>query len=98
MSSSRWTFLGSNNFYKRLKTPKSEDHFKYEFKFQNLKNPMVDKYINVTENVLCGVYGSKKKWKRVGRGPGSGLGKTSGKGHKGSGQRGTNKKVGFEGG
>ena len=31
--------------------------------------------------------GSTKKRKRVGRGPGSGLGKTSGRGHKGQGSR-----------
>ena len=30
---------------------------------------------------------SLKKSKRVGRGPGSGLGKTAGRGHKGAGQR-----------
>jgi large subunit ribosomal protein L15 len=37
--------------------------------------------------------------KRVGRGPGSGLGKTSGRGHKGWGQRsGTSRRPGYEGG
>ena len=40
-----------------------------------------------------------KKKKRIGRGRGSGLGKTSGRGHKGSGQRSGNKKrPWFEGG
>ncbi|MBU0983908.1 MAG: 50S ribosomal protein L15 [candidate division Zixibacteria bacterium] len=44
--------------------------------------------------------GSKKTRKRVGRGPGSGLGKTSGRGHKGQGSRsgGGNRPAGFEGG
>lgn len=43
--------------------------------------------------------GSTSKRKRVGRGHGSGLGKTSGRGHKGAGQRSGNKKrAWFEGG
>jgi large subunit ribosomal protein L15 len=43
--------------------------------------------------------GAVKNRKRVGRGPGSGLGKTSGRGHKGAGQRaGASIKPGFEGG
>jgi len=43
--------------------------------------------------------GSKKTRRRVGRGPGSGLGKTSGRGHKGQGARsGARKRVGNEGG
>ena len=43
--------------------------------------------------------GSVSKRKRVGRGHGSGLGKTSGRGHKGAGQRSGNKKgAWFEGG
>ncbi|MBH90940.1 MAG: 50S ribosomal protein L15 [Candidatus Marinimicrobia bacterium] len=43
--------------------------------------------------------GSVKNKKRIGRGHGSGLGKTSGRGHKGSGQRSGNKKrPWFEGG
>lgn len=43
--------------------------------------------------------GSKKTRKRVGRGPGSGLGKTSGRGHKGQKARsGARIKRGFEGG
>lgn len=43
--------------------------------------------------------GAKKIRKRVGRGPGSGLGKTSGRGHKGAGQRsGVKKKRHHEGG
>lgn len=42
---------------------------------------------------------SKKKRKRVGRGPGSGTGKTSGRGHGGQNSRsGGGKRVGFEGG
>src|SRR4051812_22674085 len=43
--------------------------------------------------------GSRKPRKRVGRGEGSGTGKTSGRGQKGAGSRsGARKKVGFEGG
>jgi large subunit ribosomal protein L15 len=43
--------------------------------------------------------GSRQSRKRLGRGPGSGLGKTSGRGHKGRGARsGGNTKPGFEGG
>lgn len=43
--------------------------------------------------------GAKTKAKRVGRGPGSGLGKTAGRGHKGQGSRaGGLKAAGFEGG
>jgi large subunit ribosomal protein L15 len=43
--------------------------------------------------------GSKHSRKRVGRGPGSGLGKTAGKGHKGQKQRsGYARMAGFEGG
>jgi large subunit ribosomal protein L15 len=43
--------------------------------------------------------GSKKPRKRIGRGEGSGLGKTSGRGHKGAGSRsGAKRKAGYEGG
>ncbi len=43
--------------------------------------------------------GSRKAPKRVGRGDGSGTGKTSGRGHKGAGARsGAKRKPGFEGG
>ena len=43
--------------------------------------------------------GSRKARKRVGRGEGSGYGKTAGRGQKGAGSRsGAKKKVGFEGG
>ncbi len=43
--------------------------------------------------------GSRKPRKRVGRGEGSGFGKTSGRGHKGAGARsGSKSKVGYEGG
>src|SRR5438093_1563141 len=43
--------------------------------------------------------GSRKKRKRVGRGEGFGVGKTSGRGHKGLGARsGAKKRVNFEGG
>jgi len=41
---------------------------------------------------LVPVKGSTSKRKRSGRGHGSGLGKTAGRGHKGAGQRSGNKK------
>lgn len=50
-------------------------------------------------NNLQPAAGSTQTRKRVGRGPGSGLGGTSTRGHKGAKQRsGYSKKVGFEGG
>jgi len=50
-------------------------------------------------NTLKPAAGSTQTRKRVGRGQGSGLGETSGRGHKGAGQRsGTKRKLGFEGG
>ena len=50
-------------------------------------------------NDLSPAPGSKKKRKRVGRGPGSGLGKTAGRGHKGQKSRsGYSARPGFEGG
>lgn len=50
-------------------------------------------------NTLKPAAGSKKDAKRVGRGIGSGLGKTSGRGHKGQKSRsGGFHKIGFEGG
>ena len=50
-------------------------------------------------NELSPAYGSTKSRKRVGRGPGSGLGKTCGKGHKGQNSRsGGGVRPGFEGG
>ena len=50
-------------------------------------------------NTLKPAEGSKKARKRVGRGPGSGLGKMGGRGHKGQKSRsGGYHKVGFEGG
>jgi large subunit ribosomal protein L15 len=43
--------------------------------------------------------GSRRSRRRVGRGEGSGVGKTSGRGHKGAGSRsGTKRKPGYEGG
>lgn len=50
-------------------------------------------------NNLKPAAGSTHKKKRVGRGPGSGLGKTAGRGHKGQKSRsGYSSKAGFEGG
>ena len=54
---------------------------------------------NMKLNTLKPAAGSTQTRKRVGRGQGSGLGETSGRGHKGAGQRsGTKRKLGFEGG
>ena len=50
-------------------------------------------------NTLAPAPGSRKKKKRIGRGPGSGTGGTAGKGHKGQKSRsGASIPVGFEGG
>jgi large subunit ribosomal protein L15 len=50
-------------------------------------------------NTLKPAQGSVKSRKRIGRGPGSGLGGTSTRGHKGAKSRsGYKKKIGFEGG
>ena len=50
-------------------------------------------------NNLSPAKGSTHKKKRIGRGPGSGTGKTAGKGHKGQKLRsGYSRKIGFEGG
>lgn len=58
---------------------------------------MTDKTMRL--NTLAPAEGSKKNRKRVGRGIGSGLGKTAGRGHKGQKSRsGGFHKVGFEGG
>lgn len=54
---------------------------------------------NIRLNTLAPVAGSKKAKKRLGRGIGSGLGKTAGRGHKGLKSRsGGTVKPGFEGG
>jgi large subunit ribosomal protein L15 len=53
----------------------------------------------ITLSTLRPVPGSHRARKRIGRGPGSGTGKTSGKGHKGQKARsGGNTNLGFEGG
>ena len=53
----------------------------------------------ITLNKLRPAKGSTHKKKRVGRGPGSGLGKTAGRGEKGQKSRsGYSAKIGFEGG
>jgi large subunit ribosomal protein L15 len=58
---------------------------------------MADK--TITLSTLAPARGSRQTRKRVGRGPGSGLGKTSGKGHKGHKARtGGSTNPGFEGG
>ncbi len=53
----------------------------------------------MNQSTLKPAAGSRKSRKRVGRGPGSGLGKTSGRGEKGQKSRsGYSRKRGFEGG
>ena len=55
--------------------------------------------MTISLNSLRPAKGSTHKKKRVGRGPGSGLGKTAGRGEKGQKSRsGYSRKVGFEGG
>ncbi len=50
-------------------------------------------------STLTNATGARKKRKRVGRGPGSGTGKTCGRGHKGQKSRaGYSRRAGFEGG
>src|SRR3954468_14335478 len=54
---------------------------------------------NIGLHSLGPAKGARKNRKRVGRGHGSGMGKTSGRGHKGAGARsGARKRVRFEGG
>ena len=53
----------------------------------------------ISLNTIKPAQGSTHKKKRVGRGPGSGLGKTAGRGEKGQKSRsGYSRKIGFEGG
>lgn len=53
----------------------------------------------ITLNNLSPIKGARKDKKRIGRGPGSGLSKTAGRGHKGARSRsGYTAKPGFEGG
>ena len=60
---------------------------------------MAEKFKTITLSNLSPARGSTAPRKRVGRGPGSGLGKTSGKGHKGHKARtGGATNPGFEGG
>jgi len=60
---------------------------------------MADDEARVGLHTLKPAAGSRRPRKRIGRGEGSGYGKTSGRGHKGAGARSGNKrKVGYEGG
>lgn len=60
---------------------------------------MIEESNNMRLNTLKPAVGSKRPKRRVGRGIGSGLGKTAGRGHKGQKSRaGGFHKVGFEGG
>lgn len=58
-----------------------------------------EKEMAISLNNIKPAKGSTHKKKRLGRGPGSGLGKTAGRGHKGQKSRsGYSQRVGFEGG
>jgi large subunit ribosomal protein L15 len=60
---------------------------------------MAEKSESVGLHTLKPTPGSRRPRKRLGRGPGTGHGKTSGRGHKGAGARSGNKrKTGYEGG
>lgn len=63
---------------------------------KNLKS--LENFPRVALNNIKDFKEAFKTHKRKGRGPGSGIGKTSGRGHKGQGQRGTLPRIGFEGG
>ena len=61
--------------------------------------PSIKKITNMDLSNLKPAEGSTKTRKRIGRGPGSGLGGTSTRGHKGAKSRsGYKRKIGFEGG
>src|SRR6185295_8434970 len=51
-----------------------------------------------TKNLISVPKGSRRERKRIGQGPGSGMGKTSTRGQKGQKARASNMKPGFEGG
>src|SRR6202171_753744 len=60
---------------------------------------LLERTMTLSLNNIRPAKGSTHKKKRVGRGPGSGLGKTAGRGEKGQKSRsGYSRKVGFEGG
>lgn len=64
-----------------------------------IRNPKSENIMALSLNNLRPAEGSTHKKKRVGRGPGSGLGKTAGRGNKGQKSRsGYSAKLGFEGG
>lgn len=71
-----------------------------------INNPCSTRYLSKSmylneesKLVIAGLKGNKKPSKKIrGRGPGSGCGRQSGRGHKGQGQRGTLPRSGFEGG
>ncbi|MFN3603973.1 MAG: 50S ribosomal protein L15 [Leptonema sp. (in: bacteria)] len=72
-----------------------------QLSLKDIKNKKTKKKLKRDKEVvlLKPFQGSKFKKKRVGRGEGSGLGKTSGRGQKGQKSRtGYSKKIGFEGG
>lgn len=82
--------MGYHNVF-GFKTSAPTGKQEYEKKTLNL--------LPFTANTVWDNIGSRKKAKRVGRGPGSGLGKTSGRGHKGTYARsGGQINRGFEGG
>lgn len=73
--------LSGQSFLSKIHLQKSQNIYE-ETKLKETHN---FKYIEVMAHTISGNPGSKKKRKRVGRGPGSNLGKTCGKGHKGQG-------------
>lgn len=72
---------------------------KHLVKVVELFYPSIKKITNMDLSNLKPAEGSTKTRKRIGRGPGSGLGGTSTRGHKGAKSRsGYKRKIGFEGG
>lgn len=74
-----------------------ESPIEYKFITNTLKN-VPQEYVDIRANTLCDNMKAKQSKIRVGRGYASGKGKTSGKGHKGQGQRGTKQHGRYEGG
>lgn len=81
------------NFYYYVEDNKTKDLLEDSHKIKKVKNIV---FVGID---LCPPIGAVKKSKRIGRGPGSGMGKTSTKGHKGQkARKGGGTRLGFEGG
>ncbi|MBE7411939.1 MAG: 50S ribosomal protein L15 [Leptospiraceae bacterium] len=76
--------------------PGIKDRIKQSFAFGK-KRGEVEKKLN-TSNLIPVPKGAKRERKRIGQGPGSGMGKTSTRGQKGQKARASSMKRGFEGG